>query len=152
MARVQAHGLRDAIEFPKKDERKIVRPVDLTQAGTGKKLASYSLGHDVLGGVLERWKQSRNDDYGSGRKGLVWSGATIVLVAFAMTSRYVIYVHFHYQRHWPTSFSLSGSCFFAAGRLSLLLAAIANSRPFAVYMAGSTPGSRAECINVFRIA
>ena len=48
----------------------------------------------MLGGVLERWKQSRNDDYGSGRKGLVWSGATIVLVAFAMRSRYVIYASF----------------------------------------------------------
>ncbi|MBV8846606.1 MAG: ATP-binding protein [Bryobacterales bacterium] len=71
------------MEFLRKDEWKIVRPVDLTKPD-GAKIPCYSLGHDVLGGVLETWKAARKSDREQMRKSFLWVGLAVVGLSFTV--------------------------------------------------------------------
>lgn len=74
------------MSFLARDEWRIVRPVELTQVTTSVKLQCYSLGHDVLGSVLERWRNGRQKDRTGIRKGLVFSGVLLIIVSFYVAS------------------------------------------------------------------
>lgn len=62
--------VKKVMEVLGRDEWRIVRFVELTKVTTNEKVPCFSLGHDVLGAVLERWSEGRKRD----RSGLrqVW--------------------------------------------------------------------------------
>jgi len=73
------------MQFLQKDEWKIVRPVELRKP-TGEKVPCYSLGHDVLGGVLDAWKAARVRDRRQVRQGLLWMAAAFVIASFVVNA------------------------------------------------------------------
>ena len=81
-------SFESVMSFLAEDEWRIVRPVELTKVigPTNEKLLCYSLGHDVLGGVLERWKNSRRKDRSGIRKGLIFLGVAVVIASFVMAA------------------------------------------------------------------
>lgn len=74
------------MDFLKKDEWKIVRLVEVIAVDTGEKVQCYSLGHDVLGGVLERWRVSRSKDSAVVRKSLIVYGIALAISPLVFNS------------------------------------------------------------------
>jgi hypothetical protein len=67
-----------------KEEWRIVRSVELTKVMTNEKVLCFSLGHDVLGAVLERWSEGRKRDRSGLRPGMVVIGAVFIGLAFLL--------------------------------------------------------------------
>ena len=117
----------DAMKFLLKDEWKIVRPVELTRP-TGEKVPCYSLGHDVLGGVLESWKDGRRRDYHELRKALIAWGVVFILFSLAMTAPAVVSIL--KSVGLPQVLLKARFLVLALGGIFLILAAIPDNRRF----------------------
>jgi energy-coupling factor transporter ATP-binding protein EcfA2 len=68
--------------FLEKDEWRIVRSAEVRELNTNAKIPCYSLGHDALGGVLERWRLGRHKDRLGIRKTLYSYGVVLILGSF----------------------------------------------------------------------
>ncbi len=112
-----------------KDEWRIVRQVELTRVGTNEKVPCVSLGHDVLGAVLERWSESRKMDRSGLRPGLVILGVVIVVVSLSLPQFVDPLAEYKYTT-WLSLLSKYKVVGVAFGICIGMLAAVPNSRRF----------------------
>jgi hypothetical protein len=113
-----------AMIFLAKDEWGIVRSVELTLVNTDRKLQCYSLGHDVLGSVLERWRVGRQKDRTGIRKALVFWGVAIVILSLYLRN---LFPALHLSASFFSKAKIAG---LILGVCVALLAAIPDSRRF----------------------
>jgi len=112
----------EVMTFLAREEWKIVRPVELTKVATNEKVQCYSLGHDVLGGVLERWRLGRQKDRTGIKKALIIWGVLI-----SISSLYLMFQFSRMQVGW-----FIGIAGIVLGISLGLLAAIPDTKRFSV--------------------
>jgi hypothetical protein len=113
------------MDFLEKEEWRIVRRVELTTANSTKKLECYSLGHDVLGTVLDNWHKARRHDRGALRTGFIIYGVGIIAATVGLS---LLFRSALGEIVPPRLFMAVGV---AVGSLVILLAAIPDSPRFA---------------------
>ena len=111
------------MDFLQQDEWRIVRPVELTKMASNEKVPCYSLGHDVLGAVLERWREARKKDRTGLRTALGIWGVIIGLLFWLLPRFLDPRVALGYIPRYKVAGVVVGFCVF-------LLAWIPDSRRF----------------------